>query len=495
MLESLSLEERIAIQEVMTQKPDMICEELLQSYLWEKQREIIRSVFTRQRTTVKSCNGSGKTFIAARSAISYLIAHMDSIVFTTAPTRLQVYNNMWREIRGAYENALVPLGGEVLKAQLEFGTNWYAYGNATNNPENLRGIHAKSGKTLIIVDEAGGTPPENLEALEGNLTSRDVSLLYIGNPTRAYGSFFDSFKSPLFHKISISVFDTPNFTINGIFSLDILRAMTLEQIMSLPIPFPALVSPEWAWGKLMQWGENSPMFKAMVLGEFPEESEDTLFPLHILHSALDETVEREDWGLPRIAIGVDVARYGTDSTVITVMENNKHLVSIEHHGKDTMKVVGEVIKTYKEYRGAELKGIIAVDDIGVGGGVSDRLIEQGFHVVRINNADGSSDEQFLNFRAESYWYLRQLLLENKLLLKDTGKLIAHLSQIRYHITSSGKIQIMSKENMKKEGMDSPDYADSMVMAVWAMKMGKVQYVKNIFQQQRTIAGNLTKKTF
>jgi hypothetical protein len=237
------------------------------------------------------------------------------------------------------------------------------------------------------------------------------------------------------------------------------------------------------------------MFRAMVMGEFPEESEDTLFPLHLIQSALDTTVEREDIGLPRLAIGVDVARFGTDSTVITIMQNHELLDVVEIHGKDTMQVVGRVIEQFKLHRGTELKGLIAVDDIGVGGGVSDRLLEQGFPVLRINNSEGASDPQFLNFRAESYWYLRELLQGEKLLLKDKGKLIAHLTQIRYDIRSNGKIQILSKAEMKKEGMSSPDYADSLVMAVWAQKMGRVSFVKNMLTRENTIGGNLLKKTF
>jgi hypothetical protein len=68
---------------------------------WEKQEEVIRSVFENARTTVRSCHGVGKTFIAADVAEAFFHAYDDAIVITTAPTQRQVSKILWGYLRGA----------------------------------------------------------------------------------------------------------------------------------------------------------------------------------------------------------------------------------------------------------------------------------------------------------------------------------------------------------------------------------------------------------
>lgn len=218
---------------------------------WSMQDQIIESVFKNQRTTVKSCHGVGKSYISSKTALAFLFAFPNSIVVTTAPTFRQVENILWREIRQAASQAKIPLGGNMLKTKYEIDEKWYAIGISSDKDDNFQGFHAEH--LLVIADEASGIPERTLNVIEALMTSQSTHQLLIGNPTQTLGTFYDSHKSPLYNKISISCFDTPNFKKNGIRNLTDLMGKTREELIALDLPYPELVTPLWAFERAQAW--------------------------------------------------------------------------------------------------------------------------------------------------------------------------------------------------------------------------------------------------
>lgn len=496
-----------ALQRQIQETPIFFYENILGCSYWEKQKEILESCFKCQRTTVASCNASGKSYNVARIAITFLYAFPNSIVVTTAPTFRQVYNVIWREIRGAYESSRVPLGGELMKTRLELGSNWYAFGIASDKPDNVRGIHASGGHILIIVEEASGVDKEILTALEGNLTSNDISLIYIGNPTIGYGSFYDSHKSQLFNKIVITAFDTPNFTANGIKSVaDLKKFQSLDEMRSLKLPFPQLVTPQWAWGRLQEWGEDSPMFRSLVCAEFPEESTDTLIPLQWIKEALDMEFDMKEL-MPTVnVIGIDCARFGDDTTVFTAVEGYHNTCITRdiqwHNNKDTMRTVGKAISMFDDLGYTKEKDIFVIDDTGVGGAVTDRLSELGYNVIPVNFGESSDEDGFVNKKAEIFWLLRKVFQDRKIKILDKGKVVNELNIVRYDYNSQSDILIVPKKKMKAEGLGSPDFADSMALAVYGAMLnsrgGSTVYTGHDEPEGdggSTVVGNIYRKKF
>ena len=85
--------------------------------------------------------------------------------------------------------------------------------------------------------------------------------------------------------------------------------------------------------------------------------------------------------------------------------------------------------------------------------------------VGINGSDAANDsEHFANLRAEMYWSLRERFMTRRIAIPDNPDLIGELTSMKYKITPKGQIQIESKDDMKKRGLESPDYADSLVLA-------------------------------
>jgi len=129
---------------------------------------------------------------------------------------------------------------------------------------------------------------------------------------------------------------------------------------------------------------------------------------------------------------------------------NEDMVS--YIGKDTMHTVGEAIAMFNRLRNQKQFDYFVVDDTGVGGGVSDRLIEEGYNVIRVNNASEPSDkETFRDLKAEIFWMLRQGFIDGNISIHDKGRIVGDLSSVKYDYMSNGKLFIVSKKDMKKAG--------------------------------------------
>ena len=120
--------------------------------LGAKQREILEALRDHSYVAVRSCNGSGKTYIAAHAVIWWLLCYDDAVVITTAPTARQVSEMLWREIREIYVANRELIGGKLSNTRLELGPRHFAFGFATDAEERFQGFH--QGHILFVVDEA-----------------------------------------------------------------------------------------------------------------------------------------------------------------------------------------------------------------------------------------------------------------------------------------------------------------------------------------------------
>ncbi len=444
--------------------PPFFNEWILGGSFWEKQEEIILSVRDNRYTTVRACHDVGKTYIAARTALWFLYSHPQSIVVTTAPTMRQVENLLWRELRAAHEQSIRPLGGEPLKTRLDISPDWYAIGASSGDPDKLQGFHAASGHILVIVDEAAGVNEDAFEAIEGMMTSENARLLMIGNPTSDAGSFRESHHSWTYaNKIHISVFDSPNFRNNGIFTIDDLKEVNLDKV---EIANPYLVSPRWAYEKIDQWGVDSPMFQARVLGNFPSQSVNTVIPLNYIDLASEQEFrdKLEAIGGP-LRIGVDPARFGNDETVITPRFGG-FIPAQDIHASTSIPATVGLVKQYNRPRPV----FIGIDVDGLGGGVYDMLRDDNIDGLAeiYNNGKALPDDTgltFANFASQLWWRARLMIMAGELAIPDDETLKMQLSTRKYRFTGKG-LTVESKEEWKKRYKGkSPDRADSLIYAL------------------------------
>ena len=421
----------------------------LGEHLWSKQRAIAESVVQNRRTAVKSCHDAGKSHIASRLASWWVDVHPPgtALVVSTAPTYQQVHAILWEEIRKAARLAAKkgrPLPGRVLQSD-----EWKLDDNQIvgfgRKPANTD-IHGFQGHhrhfVLVILDEACGIPQQLWTAVEAITTGPDCRVIAIGNPDDPSTEFNEACKPGSgWNVIRISAFDTPNFTDEEV--PDALR--------------PLLLDPEWVDDKKRRWGEESPRYVSKVLGEFPDIGEDVLIPPSWIRAAQERELPPGPWSI----LGVDVARYGTDRTTFCLRRGPLTRIISDYSTQGTMETTGKVVAAACEHNVDEIR----VDGVGVGGGVVDRLLEQGHDVLDMQAGAASVDpDHYLNARAEWWWLTRQLFERGAMDIDPhDDELAAQLGAIKYKFTSRGQIQIESKSDMKKRGLPSPDRADALML--------------------------------
>lgn len=318
---------------------------------------------------------------------------------------------------------------------------------------------------LFIVDEASGVADPIMEAILGTLSGENNKLLMCGNPTRTSGTFFDAFNS-----------DRAIYKCHTVSSIDS-RRTNKDNIESL----------------IRKYGRESNVVRVRVLGEFPNQEDDVFIPLSDIEQCCTKLYELpEDRALPFVIFGVDVARFGDDETVVYRNARGKLKLARSRRGQDLMKTVGDIVVLYKEavkeFPDYEGKIYINIDDTGLGGGVTDRLKEvkreQSLNrlvVIPINAAerietdtkDGKEAAEHYNDLTTHMWaVLRELLHGRQIELADDEETIAQITSRKYFMTSSGKLELESKKEMKKRNLPSPDRGDAAALSVYLGKIKK-----------------------
>ncbi|MCI0864499.1 MAG: hypothetical protein J4N69_09710, partial [Chloroflexi bacterium] len=277
----------------------------------------------------------------------------------------------------------------------------------------------------------------------------------IGNPTTVTGAFRRAFyeERQLYHNITISALDSPN-------------------VQAGKTVVPGLTSARWVEERRETWGEDNPIYRARVLGEFPDQAEDTLIGLSDVEAAAQRwkaekegvagETEGETIDIPgEVVLAVDVARFGSDRSVILRRQGSRVLEIRTFRDMDTMQLAGWVAAAIRETSPER----VCVDEIGVGAGVVDRLKEQGHPVKGINVARRARQERlFANVRAEGYWRLKELFATGEISIPDDHQLMGELAALRYSFDSQGRVLMESKEAMRQRGLPSPDKADALMLA-------------------------------
>jgi phage terminase large subunit len=479
---------------------------------WSKQSEIISDVFKYPVVAVKSCNAAGKSDLASDVALAFLMCKPNSIVITTAPTWRQVKDVIWRYIRGKHAKAPVKLSeAQCNQVGLDLSEEWFAVGLSTKDSEKFFGYHADD--ILVIIDEASGVEEEIWVGVDAVTPNLNAHVLAIGNPTNPDGRFYRMFQDPLVKKHTITVFDTPNFTANGIHNIEQLvsyftppmDADSTEQILyiveqqkKLKTPIPALISPMTVYRRYIQWGTEHPMWEALIMAEFPTQASTSLIPLGLIMKSMDvwkqikqtekdrafakEVEKKPEWNIRKglmWSYGVDVARFGDDSTVLFPtlggMAEKPHAWS----KVDLTISVDRILEKLSENKFIDrYSAILRVDDIGVGGGVSDMLNKLKrdnpdkyfFNVHRINFSAGTSNpDKWFNLRTEIYDKLAQMFIDHEIAIPDDEELAAELATIRVkYVGKDNQIkQVEAKADIKARLKRSPDKADALAMAMFS----------------------------
>ena len=434
--------------------PVLFAEEVCSFHPDDWQRAVMMDIASSTRVSVRSGHGVGKTGVEAVVLLWFLSCFRFPKVIATAPTRQQLNDILWSEVEKWRSKS--PLLQELLTwtktyvYMKGYEKRWFAVAKTASEPENMQGFHEEN--MLIIVDEASGVEDAIMEAILATLSGKNNKLLMCANPTRTSGTFYDSHNR-----------DRGMYKCHRVSSLDSTRT-NKENIASF----------------IRKYGEHSNVVKVRVYGDFPAQEDDVFLSLPLVEQTIVNEIDTEK--IYKITMGVDVARYGDDETVIVTNVGGKIDIPIVRHGQSLMTTVGDIVMQYKqlikEY--PNYKGVITVniDDTGLGGGVTDRLEEvkieerlRRLEIVPVNFGskppqDGSEDRY--QDISTYMWATLKTLMENKeVSIANDEELVAQLSVRKYSITSTGKIMLESKKAMKDRGIKSPDRGDAVVLSCFS----------------------------
>ena len=406
----------------------------------EWQQDFLNAVASGERKiSIRSGHGVGKSTTASWAMLWFLLTRYPVKVVVTAPTSAQLYDALFAELK-RWVKELPPTIQDLLDVKQERielkASSTEAFISARTSraeqPEALQGVHSEN--VMLVADEASGVPEAVFEAAAGSMSGHNALTILLGNPVRSSGFFFETHNRL-----------KDEWWTRRVSCLDSTR-----------------VSKEYVEDMKSRYGEESNAYRIRVLGEFPRSDDDTIIPMELLESAKHrDTRAYED---APIVWGLDVARFGSDSSVLCKRQSNVVQTLERWRNLDLMQLTGAVVAQYEACDHKSKPAEILVDSIGLGAGVVDRLRELKLPARGINVSESPAmGGTYLNLRAELWHKAKAWLEKRDCKIPNNEDLIGELATVRYTFTSNGKIKIESKDDIRRRGLKSPDMADAFVL--------------------------------
>lgn len=389
---------------------------------------------------IASGHGIGKTAFMAWMDLWFMSTNVDPQIVTTANTLNQLTTKTWRELSKwhklmVHEHLFEWTATKFyLKERPEtWASNAIPWSKHTT--ESFAGTHADA--VMYKFDEGSAIDDAIYDVSEGAMTSGRCIWLVFGNPTRNTGRFRACFGKFRHRWITRSI--------------DSRTARKTNK------------------AKIQQWiddyGLDSDFVRVRVLGKFPRYASNQLISEEAVDYCMTE-YKAAGYEIYPVSICCDVARFGDDMTTIGAYQGKKQLEIKEYRQKSVVEVSTLVAECYRYHRQRlpnHVKVRVFVDDVGVGGGVTDILKAWGIPTTGVNSGAKANDpEKFVNIRAEMWARGAQAL-------KDGYELIEHprmkedLINIEYFMTASQKIQLEAVKDLKARDLPSPDFGTNFVL--------------------------------
>ena len=384
---------------------------------------------------IASGHDVGKTALVAWLILWFLSTRPHPQTVVTANTKTQLETKTWRELAKWHNLLLNKYWFEWTASKFYYRKNpetWFASAIpwTKERSEAFAGTHEKY--ILMIFDEASAIDDQIWDVASGAMLEPGAIWLALGNPTRSLGRFKDCFPGGKFaHRWKHKRIDSRE-----------VRRSNKDQIK--------------AW--IDDYGDDSDFVRVRVKGIHPRAGSTQFIPEDLVELAMNAQPIPGLYDYAPILLGVDVARFGDDKSVILVRQGKGVKKIRKFHQVDTMKLVGHVTEDIREFNPAA----VFIDVVGVGAGVCDRLRQLGYDVIEVNGAAKPLNETlYHNFRAEMWGNMKDWLKQAYLPKDDELK--ADLCGVEYGFDDKNRFQLEKKEDMKNRGLASPDIGDALAL--------------------------------
>lgn len=409
------------------------------------QVDFLRAFPHKQRMGLKACKGPGKTTALAWCAWNFLATRPHPKIAATSNTADNLADNLWPEM-AKWQNQ-----SEFLKSAFQWSKTrivsrdhpetwfmsartWPRSADLQQQANTLAGFHADY--LMFILDESGGIPDAVAAAAEGGLsTGIETKILQAGNPTHLEGPLYRACTSEAHLWYMQEITGDPD---------DPKRA--------------SRVSVKWAREQIEKYGRDNPWVLVNVFGKFPPSSINVLLGPDEVNAALGKHIPEDVYGWAQKRLGVDVARFGDDRTVIFPRQGNAAFTPIILRQQRTTDIAARVAQKIIDW-GAEMQ---FVDDSGHWGhGVIDNLFAAGYKPRAVLFEADPIDPRFKNKRAEM-WVLMSEWIKAGGALPPMPELVRELTAPTYTFVN-GKFMLEPKDQIKSRIGTSPDLADALAL--------------------------------
>lgn len=423
---------------------------------------------------VSSGHGIGKSAISAWLILIIMGTRPYSKGVVTSNTSDQLRTKTWGELAKWKKRCL-------------FG-HWFEYNNSKGNmniyhpqhkdewrvdaitcreenSEAFAGLHAANSTPWYLFDEASAVPDKIWEVAEGGKTDGEPMHFVFGNPTRNTGRFRDCFAGGRFsHRWNSRKIDSRKVQV------------TNKTLLT-----------EW----VDDYGEDSDFVRVRVRGEFPRAAVTQFIPGDIVLEAMERVLEPREFAAAPKLIGVDVARFGDDKTVITIRQGRRLESITSYMGIDTTAVTAHVVDAYHNCNPRPMA--ICVDGTGVGAGVVDQLKKMGLPVIDVVVANTSTKPfEYKDIRTQLWGEMAKWLTQESPDIPKDDDMRLHLIGPEYAYTAKLQMVMESKKDMKKRLGFSPDIGDSMALTFFPIQPHMVVQRDPMARRNRAIKRIATK---
>lgn len=402
----------------------------------------------KRRIAMKAAKGPGKTAVLAWCIWNFLACYGEADEHprgaATSITEDNIKANLWPELkkwqlRSAFLTAAFVWQKERIFAKDHPETwffdlrTWPKSGDPSQQANTLAGLHAKY--TLIVLDESGGIPRAVVATAEGALVAYWGKIVQAGNPTHLEGPLWDACSTHRQMWFVVEITGDPD-----------------DPNRSARIPI------EWAKQQIELYGEDNPWVQVNVFGRFPPASINSLLGPDEVKDAMGRNPPEDDYNWSQKRLGIDVARFGDDRTVLFPRQGIMSFNPVVMRGARTTDIAARVMRARQVWN----QEMEFIDDTGHWGhGVIDNLLTAGHSPIGIQFHGPASDPRYANKRVEMWIEMAEWVKRGGCLPK-IPELVAELTTPTYTY-SHGKFLLEDKDAIKKRLGRSPDLADALAL--------------------------------
>lgn len=414
------------------------------------------------KVAVRSGQKTGKTMIAVCLALWFYACFDDARIYLTANAAAQIRRVLWKELGKRKRVSGVP--GHISpnpETGMHASDGREILGFTVKNIESMAGLSGEN--QLVIADEASALEQSLAEAIEGNLSSGG-RMLWISNPTRGEGPFFDAFHSRSDYWIT--------------FAIDAEDVAKWQREHRVKIPGMATMSTLDQWRD--EYGETHPFWFVRVKGEFLRNETGKIIPYHLIEEAKERWAETPD-DEGQLSLGIDPAGPGDggDESNFTLVRGKKLLALFCFRGLSEDAHIEHAKAFVSTYRRGDEDVRVTVDSEGpIGSALYGRLRVEGERLQKEKPAErftvyGVKASGKARRKPEMYDRVREELCAGLAAWFVAGgaippdpKLEKELYAPSWSSTVQGKLKATSKDMLREALGRSPDRFDGLALAVW-----------------------------